>query len=440
MSHRVACLAYLAGCLLFVPAAPLMGATFRSSETLVIEADEVIDDDLYLVGKEIHIKGTVKGDVVVFAEQIYITGTVERDLLAAGQTVVVEGKVGNTIRMAGQALKLAGTADVGGDLVGAGFSLEIEPDAQLHRDVVFAGYQLLSDGKIERNLLVGGAAIELRGELGGDAHLQVGGSGDEIPPNAFGPPPVAMPRVRPGLTLGPDARIGGTLSYKSPEESAIPDTAQVVGGVQFEKQEQQAAAPAEPTNMVWQAARRFASLLLVGLVLVGLCPTWTTGIADQVRRKPLSSLGWGSVMLALAMALFVILLIVTVTVAVLVGVLTLNELIPVVLIVGTLGMASLVGLGWLYASYVAQVVVALMIGRLIFRQDSTISLAGRLAALLLGLVLIVAASYIPIAGFLIGLAVILLGLGGLWHWWQSRPSASPALETATAIPGKPAMA
>ena len=67
MSHRVACLAYLAGCLLFVPAAPLMGATFRSSEILVIEADEVIDDDLYLVGKEIHVKGTVKGDDIAFA-------------------------------------------------------------------------------------------------------------------------------------------------------------------------------------------------------------------------------------------------------------------------------------------------------------------------------------------------------------------------------------
>lgn len=441
MLNRAACLAFLAGCLVFAPAAPLLAATFRSSDVLVIEADEVIEDDLYLTGKEVRIQGTVKGDVVVFAEQVYVTGTVEGDLLAAGQTVVIEGKVGNSIRMAGQVLKLADGADVGGDLIGAGLSLEIEPQAQLRRDVVYGGFQLLSAGKIERNLLVGAAAVEIQGEVGGDARLQVGGSGDEVPPSAFGPPPpVDMPRIQPGLTLGPDAKIGGTLNYAAPDESTIPDTAQIAGGVQFKKQEQHAAAPAEPTNVVWQAARRFASLLLVGLVLVGVFPTWTTGIADQVRGKPLSSLGWGSVMVGLALALFFILLVVTITIAVLVGVMTLNELIPVVLIVGTLGLMSLVGLGWLYASYVAQIVIALMLGQLIFRQNSSVSLLARLSAMLLGLVLIVAASYIPIAGFLVGLAIILLGLGGLWHWWQQRSSASPALETASAVPGKPSMA
>lgn len=423
MTHSlpVRCVVVLLALLCCVPWT--QAATFRSGEEVVVAQDEVIADDLYVAGDKIRILGTVEGDVIGFGNQVEIGGTVEGTLAVGGQTVLVTGKVANSARLGGQVIKLAGGADVGGDLMAGGFSLECEPESRVGRDLFFGGYQMLLTGQVDRNVVAGSAAAELRGQVQGDVYLEVGAGNNEGPPPYFGPPPpVAYPQVATGVTVGQSARIGGNFSYSSPDEGRISPDAQVAGETSHSRPAVAAAAAAPPRNPWWAAARRGISLLVVGLLLVAVCPRWTLGVADQVRQKPLASLGWGAVMLALLLVAFVLLFLATILGSVLAGLVSLGDLVPVVLVVGSLSVLVLLGFGWLYTAYLAQVVVGVTAGRTIFRQSAATAtpLVGRVLALVVGLLLLVALSHIPVAGFILGLVVVLLGLGGLWNWCQAR--------------------
>ena len=399
-------------------------ATFRSGEVIVVEADEVIDDDLYLTGQKVTVKGTIQGDLVVFAQNIEIEGTVEGDLIAAGQTVVISGRIGDSVRIAGQVLKVASSADIDGDLLAAGFSLECQPETKIHGDLVYAGYQALLAGEIERNLKVAANALEIQGEIGGDASLKVEAASGQGPPPNFGPPPeVAWPGVPTGLTIGDTAHIGGDLEYASPEAGDIAAGAKIDGQVEHEMQIPEAQQP--PPNPIWQILRRGASLLVVGLLLIVYRPAWILRIADRVREKPGKSLGYGIFAVALATFAFFVIFGLTLAACIAVAVIQLPNLIGPALVLGTLGMATIAGLGWFYLIYAAPVVIALSAGRLIFRQTGSGNFLSCALALVVGLLLVVAVTSIPFVGGVIALALMLLAVGGIWVARRPEPDSIP---------------
>src|ERR1043165_7825289 len=61
----------------------------RGGDKVVIEAGEVINDDVYVGAQEFVLDGTIRGDLIVFAKTITINGKVDGDLMAAAQTVAV---------------------------------------------------------------------------------------------------------------------------------------------------------------------------------------------------------------------------------------------------------------------------------------------------------------------------------------------------------------
>ncbi len=103
---------------------PTGAAEFKTGKEVTVAEDEVIDDDLYMTGETMTIKGTVKGDVVASGKVVRIEGVVEGDVMAAGQAVVIDGEVRDDVRIAGMTLKLGEAARVGDDLFAAGFSFE----------------------------------------------------------------------------------------------------------------------------------------------------------------------------------------------------------------------------------------------------------------------------------------------------------------------------
>src|SRR4030065_362907 len=121
----------------------------RGGGVVIIEADEVIDDDLYVAANKFTLNGTVEGDLVVAGSTIEINGTVEGDLIAAGQSIVVNGTVEDDARMAGYGLTVGGK--VTDDLIVAGFSLEHKSGANLGWHLIFAGYQALLAGDVAEN-------------------------------------------------------------------------------------------------------------------------------------------------------------------------------------------------------------------------------------------------------------------------------------------------
>jgi len=288
----------------------------RSGDNVVIEADEVIEDDVYVTANEFTLEGTVKGDLVVFGNTIVINGTVEGDLIAAGKSVIVNGKVSDDARMAGATLKVSKTAFIGGDLITASASLETENDSVVEGELVVGAAEALLEGKISGDVLAGAGALELNGEFGGDIKAEVGN------PEEGGPPPTLympqadldFPTVKPGFNVGKDAKIAGNLEYTQSKDVKIPSGA--VGGkiTRTEPVVNPADVEVQPTPaekaMDWTFGlfRTIITWIAFGLLLGWLAPMFMKSLMDKVQAQPAASLGWGLVSYAaFFFALFVLL-------------------------------------------------------------------------------------------------------------------------------------
>jgi len=391
----------------------------RGGDTVVIGAGEVIEDDLYVGAGTFTLDGTIKGDLIVGGTIIEINGTVEGDLIAAGQTIVVRGAVTDDVRIAGQALTLDDDAQVGDDVLAAGFSIEGKEGSAVGGDLVYFGYQALLAGDIAQDLDVAVGGLQLSGSVGGDVEAEVGEAGEGPPPMVFMPGAPAMPSVRLGLTVDEGARIGGKLDYTSASEWSIP--AGVVAGAvtrhepEIEVEEEVVVSPAQrAADWFLRHLRRLITLLLVGLLIVWVVPGWTKQVAEALQAKLLPSLGWGVVSIAAFILAILVILIATILVGVVLGIITLGGLAGTTVWTGALTMALLTFFFSIAVTYVTKIVVSFLGGRVILARLKPDWAEGRIWPLVVGIVLFVVITAIPILGGLVNLVVVLLGLGALW--------------------------
>jgi cytoskeletal protein CcmA (bactofilin family) len=416
----------LMGVLAVVPA---RAAETRRGQDVVIAANDVINDNLYVAANTVTIDGTVKGDLTAVAQRITINGTVEGDVLSAAQAIVVNGSVGGDMRSVGEAIMLGPRARVGGDLAIGAASLENQAGSTVGGDLLIGAYQGLLAGNIGRDVKGGLNRLAIRGGVGRNVDVTV--ASEEGTTNAvmYTSRMIETPTVPPNLTLADTARIGGKLTYRAYTPATINPGAQVSGGVTptITPVAQPTPSPIAPVLAV---LRRFASLLIIGLLLVWFAPSWTRRMADLVETKPLPSLGWGVVsVVALALALLAV-VIVTVLLAIGFGFLTLGGLVAFSISIGLLLNAALVVSALAYMAYGAVVVVSYLAGRWILGKVRTTGTEEISASLLLGLILYVGLTAVPVLGPMISMFVVLFGLGALWEWASAliqgaRPTVRP---------------
>jgi cytoskeletal protein CcmA (bactofilin family) len=398
-------------------AAPAYAAEARGGDQIVIGREEVIDDDLYLAGNTVTIDGTVKGDVVAVANQIVVNGTVEGDLLAAGQGILLNGRIGDDMRAAGQAIMLGPSAQVAGDLAIGALSLENHVGSSVGGDLLIGAYQALLAGEIGQDVKGSMDRMELRGSVGGNVDIAV--SGDQgVSTVRFSPAgQIPIPTVPPNLTLAESARIGGKLIYTSSAEASLSPSATVGAGIAYNQQT--AAQPAAPQLPWLKHLQRLAGLLLIGVLMLWLTPTWTRRLADSVEAQPLRSLAWGLVAFIALVVAMIMILILTIALAVMFGYLTLGGLAAMIVGLGMLVDVTLVLGGIAYLSFVAQVVIAYMAGRWLLQKVQPAWAERPVVPLAVGLIVYVMLRAVPGLGTLVGWLVVLLALGALWDWAQT---------------------
>jgi len=264
----------------------------------------------------------------------------------------------------------------------------------------------------------------LSGSIGGDVKAEVGEVEEGPPPTFFMtmmPNVPAMPSVPTGLTVDEGAQIGGKLDYTSAREWSIPGG--VVAGaitrhepeIEVEAKEEVVVSPAKrAADWFLGHLRRLVTLLLVGLLIVWVVPGWTEKATAALRAKPLPSLGWGVVSIAVFILGLLVILIGTIIVAVVLGVITLGGLAGTTAWTGGLTMALLAFFFSITVTYITKVVVSFLSGRLILARLKPDWAEGRIWPLVVGVVLFVIITAVPILGWLVNLVVVLLGLGALW--------------------------
>lgn len=407
-----------------VVAMPAHAADTRSGDEIVIGANEIVNDDLYIFASKITIDGTVKGDVIGAAREIVINGKVEGDLNFGAQTIIVNGTVGDDARLGAQAILIGDKAKIGSDLLAAGSSIEIKAGSTVSGDALVAGEQVLLAGNIGKNVRGAAGAFELRGAVTGDVQIEIGAADDGalasrtfMPPN----PSIAIPSIPVGLTIAESARIDGKLTYTSRGEGKIASGAKVMGGATRQEPPLRTKTETTPTpvDLALDHVRRLIALILVGLVLLWLAPAWARQLADTVQAKPLPSLGWGLVAFIAFILCVSVLAVVTLILAIVFGIATLGNLAGATLLIGGLSLAALViGFG-LYVGYVPQIIVSFLGGRLLLERVQPAWATSRVIPLVIGVIILVLLTAIPFLGGLIGLIVTLVGLGALWLWGKT---------------------
>jgi cytoskeletal protein CcmA (bactofilin family) len=407
---------------------PVLAFEGRSGGDIVIEADEIIEDDLYVTAESFTLEGTIKGDLFVMGETITINGSVEGDLFAAGQTIVINGKVNGDVRMGGAALQLGEEASVGEDLMSGSASLETKDGSKIGGGLLFGSAQALLAGDVAKDVFAGAGALDLRGEFGGDVNLEVGDAneGQMAPPSTYMSPDIkiSVPSVPPGLTVSKSAVIKGDLTYTQSTDLAIP--AGVVAGkiTRNEPPVDVDNVYVAPTRgemaMSWtlNLFRTIMTIILLGLILGWLAPKFVNLLSEKAQAAPLASMGWGVVSFAAFFFILLLLTVVTFISAFFFGVLTLWWVSFWIVLVGLLSSCTLIVVFGLVIFFLAQIVVARLSGKLILSKFNPTLAESNIWPLVLGAVLVALATSIPLVGWLISILVVFTGLGAFWIWGQ----------------------
>ncbi len=304
--------------------------------------------------------------------------TVEEDLEAFGGTVLVRGTVEGNLSAVGGDVTIAESGTVTGNVEASGGSITIA--GSVGGDVQAGGgsVRVTDAAQIDGSLAAGAGAITVDGTVGGDAEL----GADTI-------------------RLGSGAVIDGDLTYDGNLTQAENAT---VGGTVTRDESLSVGTPA--VNVPGGVFPIYGLLvnLLVGAVLLYVFPEFSAGVAERVARDPGRTALVGVVT---AIAIPILLALVAITV---VG-------IPLS-IAGFLLYGLLVWIATIYGRYA--------LGEWLL---SFTDLDGPWLALLIGVVGVAILTFVPVVGWIVELAVFVLGFGalllGLWYRYQGRTDRRP---------------
>jgi hypothetical protein len=447
--RRLASIGGLVLVLLAAGTAPAHAMERLNGGDVVVAAGEVIDDDLFVIAQSFTLDGEVNGDLIVVAGSIIINGKVQDDLVGIGQTLVINGEVGDDVRFAALAIDLGPTAGLSDDILSAAVRFEGRRGSRIEGQMLHLGLQTIVGGSVG-SATPTLAKPDITDPTDTDSEATDSAATESATtdptttdptatdPTATDPTDTPAPGGSTGLLAPPPGNSGAAALVAWRPESGLPtgrpssppsqDSPSAELGASGTDSQGSGTAPLD-----WLLAqlRRMAALLLVGLIVVWLIPDKAREGAEKLTRVPFPSLGWGVIAIPALVMAFMVVVLATLSMVYVIQSATLNDLLGLVLAVGTLALVALVVVWILAVSYLGYIVVALAIGRLILGRLRPGSAVKPYFPLTLGTLILVLLMAIPGLGSAIGLIALLMGLGALWLLWREhgyawRPGAPAA--------------
>ena len=403
---------------------PVASATeLYMDEVIVIEANEVIDDDLFVTGQTVTVNGTVKGDLFASGTAVIVNGRVEGSLFIAGQMLQVNGVVDGAVYATGYALTLGSESDIERNVHFGGDSLTTAAGSQIGHNLYGGGYQLIHNGTIEHDLFATLAGLALNGTVGGNVRVDVSDSTREID---YTPTfPSGVPLIPPGFRRGDDAKVNGRLDIREyvTDSRIRQEAAPVPNGVTLVERP---STTTESTPINRPLRRRIGegmALLIIGGLLLWLWPGLLSGSSRVLAERPLPSTGWGFTSIILFVVALPLVIIALVILTLAGGWLTYGRLVlPIIGLGGTaMGVAVV---GFLFVLFVvSKIVVAYGVGQLLLVENGRYQLTSpwqEISQLLIGIILYELLRALPLGlGWLTTLVVTFLGTGAIILLWQA---------------------
>ncbi|MGE5404105.1 MAG: hypothetical protein ACM3PP_04115 [Candidatus Saccharibacteria bacterium] len=338
---------------------------------IVIGSNEVIDDDVFIAGKNIEISGTINGDVLIFAQKVDVKGKINGDLVVACENLSVSGVIYDDLRQASQITNIEGR--VLGGITSACNQFNIVDKAQVLGNVTVACQNMYNKGTVYGSLTMAGESLDINGLVG--KNVKSAGA---------------------LLTLGENARIGGDLQYRSTQKMTADPHAKVAGKTDYIKVEVNHATPKPVKETVQDKIISFFVWLVAAMLVWAI---WRYSYPDSIEKMHRSlelslpaSLGWGIILLIIVPIASIIMF------CTVVG-------IPI----------SLITLGFYFLLlYVSKIVVGFRLGEIVLQSIGKYRVDQPAVTALIGIFLLMLLGVIPIIGPIVKLVVFCLGLGSMF--------------------------
>lgn len=305
-------------------------------------------------------------DYVWAGESLVLEGTeAKNDVLAAGHTLLVDScKVGGSVRMAGQDVRLT--------------------NAAVQENITLAGQNVCVDDSTGNAVALAGQTAEFSGTC---SELTVYAGEALIDGTVNGDVTVGADTV----TVGPHARIAGTLHISASQEPEVDPRADVLD-LDYSESDEDAVTVGQMGVVASGLSAAFVVLIglvsVVGTLVVAVCAEWlfsrhTKAAAVLVRTRSGATIGTGVLGTLLAPIAIILLC----------------------LFIITLPIALCVVLAMLAMALVASGFAAASLSKLAFPR------LGRFAGALAGGAIVSIAEVVPVLGTLVSLAAFMYLLG-----------------------------
>jgi hypothetical protein len=391
-----------------------------SSVTDTVNQGEVLDQNTVLYGQSVQMDGVINGDLVAIGNDIKINGEVNGDLAVIGKNVLLNGPVTGNVYISAVYLVVGPEASVERDVYFIGNSLKTQPGSTINRDLNAIGLESELTGNVNRkvNTLVGPVLLVqklydfLVSKGWWPKSLQINPSSfqDGLDKQtglglAFG-----LTATKHLVALSPPTVNGTLMSTVSPSRLLQPASAIDVERVQS-----------------WAIAllRNLVTLLILGLLITWLVPHQLNLTKEQARLRPWRALLNGLLVFVLGWLVALLAFIVVIALAFFFYWISLPNLGFFVGAFGLITIGLALSLFWLSIAYISKIVVAFLLGSLIFKRFIPSLAQSRVWPLVVGVILYALLASIPYLGWLIAVVSTLIGLGAIWMLTGRRQLAEP---------------
>lgn len=411
---------------------PLQTAHAQDSITNgLVPADQTVQGSLFLFAPQVTIAGIVDGDVFAIGQDVTLTGEIKGSLFILGTVATIDGQLAGDLYTANSRLTLGPTASIGRSIYAAAGIISLQAGSQVARDlylIALSGELSSSIGRYSRAHL---GFLELLTLIFGDNGLL----------RPVLPPDFRLPfSTTDSLALQPAERIhwlplasAGWLPSLAlhPVFGPPPQTAPL--------------ASAELGNWLLAQLRVFAPLFLIGLILIWLFPRFLQGSVENLRSRPLGSLGTGVVAFFVGYGIAGLVLALVIALGFFFASIQYWDLALITWGGGLGGLSLAMALFSLAIIYLSKILVAYLFGALLLGRLPLTVWGRRIWMLLLGLMLGVLLLSIPILGWVISVLATMFGLGAIYLYLrkprpagqtsiQSQPAANLADQSGPALP------
>jgi hypothetical protein len=385
--------------------------------------------------------GVINGDLVAVGDEVTINGTVDGSLVAAGKKVILNGPVTGNAVISALTMVLGPQASVGRDVYFAGASLETADASTVNRDLNVVSLESNLTGTVNRdvNALVGPLQLiqvirdymENRGWIPNSTFFV---NPDWAYQSQLHSILISRDRLErqaaSGLAFGLPA-----LSNLRLASSFLEDEAALNAGPEFRAPFQASTIDVERLRS-WAVPflRNLGALLILGLLAVWLAPMQLIASREQARQHPWRALGTGLVVFFFGWILVLLVFLLVLALAIFLLWISLPNL---GFLTGTIGLSALglaVSVFWLSIVFFSKLVVAAMIGSMLFKRFFPKYAQSRVWPFVVGAVIYALLASIPYLGWLIMVISTFLGLGALWmvafQHSQPQDTSMPGLAPA----------